>query len=134
MNQLAMFGILLTIILGYVGYKYNDMSNQIEYLQHNLELNISKNNQNVLELALLKGNENRLKQALDEVNKQLKQISLDKEDIEKKFEDYKNLPLDKKVTNKELLELLKKDDQFKKTCEYGLQLNKKISGLKYEDL
>lgn len=134
MNQLAIFGVLLAIILGYVGYKYNDMNNQIEYLQHNLELNISKNNQNTLELALIKGSEKRLKQALDEANKQLKQISLDKEDIEKKFEDYKNLPLDKKVTNKELLELLKKDDQFKKTCEYGLQLNKKISGLKYEDL
>lgn len=129
----AAIGVVILAIIGGIWYKYNDLNNQIEYLQTQLDRNISKNNEYRLEMAISKGNVDKLKEALNTTNDQLKKLTVDKNKISKAFEDYKNLPLENKIKASDFKELLQKDAKFKETCEYGLELNKKISGLKYED-
>lgn len=133
MQAYVIIGIIVLAIGGGILFKYNQMSNQIEDLESMLALEISKGNEKSVQLGLANANYNAVKLALDDVNQQLKDITLDKEQVEKELKDFQNLPLSERITSKELKELLAKDDNFKKTCEYGLELNRRISGLKYED-
>lgn len=133
MQQYAIIGIIILAIISGIGYKYYSLTNEISDLQTELTKSVNDSNNLRLEVALEQSNNKKLKESISSLNEDLKKVTLDKETIKKNFEKYKKLPLKDKVTNEELKKLLNSSSEYKNSCEYGIELNKKISGLKYDE-
>lgn len=126
--------ILLGSIASFVWYKIYALNSEVQTITYDLERNISKVNMLKLELAIKEGNIKEIQEALDAANSNLQQITLKKELIEKEFNRYKEINLTKKLSDKQIIDLINSDPGLKSSCEYGIKLNTLIKGLKYEDL
>lgn len=123
-------GIMVTFIL----YKWYDYTATIDNLTNKLNVEIQAHNLTRSEAIIYQADIDMLKLTIQEQNKQIDKLAIARD---KAISDYKNfmkLPISNRLNNDEIKMLLDSDPEFKKTCEYGLQLNKELSKLKYKDL
>lgn len=128
--KLAGIGIVLSIIL----YKWYDYTSTIDNLTNKLNNEIQAHNLTRSEAMIYQADIDKLKRTIQDQNRQIDNLALARDKAISDYENYKNLPISNRLNNEEIKILLDSDPEFKTTCEYGLQLNKEISKLKYKDL
>ena len=87
-----------------------------------------------IEVSILRNNEKKLSAAIAESKNKLEEMSVTLKEKTKKFEEWKNKKDHEKYSNK-IMEIFKMIDESKidNTLDACLNINKKISGLNYED-
>lgn len=130
--------IITLVVLGgissYIWYKIYSLNTELEQVTYNYNRCIDMISKLNLELAIKDGNIKDLNESLHIANSKLEELILDKKIIEEEFETYREKTLSDKLSNKKLVELIESNATLKQTCEYGIELNKVIKELKYEDL
>ena len=117
-----------------ISYKIHSLHVELEEVTHNLERCTDKVSNLNLEIAIKDGNIKDLNESLQIANSNIEKLTLSKRLVEEEFKLYKEKPLSSKLPDKKLSELVKSNNVFKSTCEYGIKLNSVIKELKYEDL
>lgn len=86
------------------------------------------------EVSILRKNEKKLSDAIAESKSKLEEMSVDLKEKNKKFEEWRNKHDQEKYSNK-IVEIFKMIDESRSNAslEACLNVNIKISGLKYED-
>lgn len=125
---------VFTTIIGSVGGYIYSLKSKITDLSHNLELQKSENSSLTLEVAVKDKNIEDLNKSIAIANEAYEKIKANNDKAVKDLLDYKNKPLEERISNKELQDLLKGNKYNKNECVYGLELNRVISKLKYEEL
>lgn len=125
---------VLGSISSYIWYKIYSLNTELEQVTYNYNRCIDMISKLNLELAIKDGNIKDLNESLHIANSKLEELILDKKIIEEEFETYREKTLSDKLSNKKLVELIESNATLKQTCEYGIELNKVIKELKYEDL
>lgn len=123
-------GIIVTFIL----YKWYDYTSAIDNLTNKLNAEIQAHNLTRSEVIVYQADIDKLKRTIEDQNRQIDSLALARDKAISDYNNYKNLPISNRLNNDEIKMLLDSDPEFKKTCEYGLQLNKELSKLKYKDL
>ena len=87
-----------------------------------------------IEVSILRNNEKKLSAAIAESKNKLEEMSVSLKEKTKKFEEWKNKKDHEKYSSK-IMEIFKMIDASKidSTLDTCLNINKKISGLSYED-
>ena len=117
-----------------ISYKIHRLNVELEDVPHPLERCTDKVSNLNLEIAIKDGNIKDLNESLQIANSNIEKLTLSKKLVEEEFKLYKEKPLSSKLPDKKLSELVKSNNAFKSTCEYGIKLNSVIKELKYEDL
>lgn len=128
--KLLGIGLVITFIL----YKWYDYTSTIDNLTNKLQTEIQSHNLTKSEALIYQADIDRLKITIEDQNRQITNLSIARDKAITDYNNYKNLPISSRLNNDEIKILLDSDPEFKKTCEYGLKLNKEISKLKYKDL
>jgi len=127
-------GVLL--IVGSIWYKINSLNNQIEELQVKLEKCSNLHDKTKLKLALKESEIRGLQIAIDNRNKEINDLHKKYLKVQSEFNAWKKKP--KEVKYKYIYKTVGKYVDMKKLqdglCKDGLELNKAISEMKYEDL
>lgn len=123
----------LPIIIGLsliIGWKYWDLTSTIK--EQKEEIKTLEQLTVVLrtDLNTERGNVELLKNTVEELNVSIEKISVRNRKIQKEYDRFKNQSVEEKYTQ-QILNLLNSGSA---SCQDGIELNKSISGLKYEDL
>lgn len=126
--------ILIAVILIAVGWKYYSLTSEIS----DLEDTVTSKNLKISELEkdkmALKFERDDFESALDSVNKEIERMAVNEEKALSELEEWKNKPPEVKYKTiyrdiPQKVEVYKKGD-----CKDGLELNRAISEMNYEDL
>ena len=129
---IAVFGLILTTLISYGVYKYNSLNNIIAEKDKQIRDLLAEEKILNAEIIVLKSNEDTLKQSLKDQNEKLSKLAIENEANLKKFHEWRNKANNEKYKNSKLNSLL--TEAKAKTCEDGININKSISSLRYEDL
>lgn len=104
----------------------NKLEKEVDVLNHNLNVMTNKN-------EILLKNEITLNEVINSNTETINKLTTDKEEY---LNRYNKAMKEIDISNTRNIELNKllKETQDKTTCEYGLELNKKINNLRYKDL
>lgn len=104
----------------------NKLEKEVDVLNHNLTVLTNKN-------EILLKNEITLNEVINSNTETINKLTTDKEEY---LNRYNKAMKEIDISNTRNIELNKllKETQDKTTCEYGLELNKKINNLRYKDL
>lgn len=104
----------------------NKLEKEVDVLNHNLTVMTNKN-------EILLKNEITLNEVINSNTETINKLTTDKEEY---LNRYNKAMKEIDISNTRNIELNKllKETQDKTTCEYGLELNKKINNLRYKDL
>lgn len=126
------YGLVALIVLG-VLWKIHDLSSEvkerdlvIKVLENNLDTCNTKSN-------IVTNNNERLLKSINTLNTAVEQLQSNRETMLKDYNRVLQQSNTERVKNRELKKLLE-DAKDRNTCEYGLELNKAISNMKYEDM
>lgn len=126
-------GVVIAILGGTLIYKTKTLNNQIEILYTTINIKTLENNNLTLENTLYKKDINTLKENIEQQNQSIEKLALQKDQLQKTYNELKKQSTTEKLVNqKEIAKLIA--DGNKTDCNYGKDLNKAISGLKYEEL
>lgn len=126
-------GVIIAILGGTLIYKTKTLNNQIEILYTTINIKTLENNNLTLENTLYKKDINTLKENIEQQNQSIEKLALQKDQLQKTYNELKKQSTTEKLVNqKEIAKLIA--DGNKTDCNYGKDLNKAISGLKYEEL
>ena len=126
--------IIILVIVAAIGYKYYSLSSEIS----DLESTVSKNTLKISELEKdkmgLKFERDDFEQALENVNAEIDRMSVNEEKNLEELAKWKNRPPEIKFKTI-YKEIPQKVEVYKKgECKDGLELNRVISEMSYEDL
>lgn len=129
---------ILLIFLAIVGsgivYKYFDLTGDISDRDKTiLELRADLS-ETELRLGTEEMNVATLKNKIDERNKEIARKAAQNQELITKFKEWEKKPPEIKYVNKIVKEIVIETKYEKGVCEDGLELNRQISGLKYENL
>lgn len=126
-------GVVIAILGGTLIYKTKTLNNQIEILYTTINIKTLENNNLTLENTLYKKDINTLKENIEQQNQSIEKLALQKDQLQKTYNELKKQSTTEKLVNqKEIAKLIAEGN--KTDCNYGKDLNKAISGLKYEEL
>lgn len=120
-------------------WKFHSLSNEIKELKEIIQNKELAINNLTLANKVSEASVTRLKDELEISNKNLTDIIEERKLLKIDIEKYKQQSITSKIKNKELQDIISKvNSRLNKTkeevCKEGIDLNKKISELKYEDL
>lgn len=126
--------IFITAIVTGVGYKIYSLNSVIE--DQKIIISDINNEKKALELKLTveKTNTVRLKENIEYTNKELESLASINKNLTSEFEEWKKRPPEIKYRTKVVKEIITNTEYVNGKCEDGLELNRKISEMKYEDL
>lgn len=126
--------IFITAIVTGVGYKIYSLNSVIE--DQKIIISDITNEKKALELKLTveKSNTVRLKENIEYTNKELELLASKNKNLAVEFEEWKKRPPEIKYKTKVIKEIITNTEYVNGNCEDGLELNRKISEMKYEDL
>ena len=131
---LIVFGIIMTIVISVGSWKIFSLSNEISFLKESIEIKDDK----IVELNLInlsnEKNISELRRSIDKENFRLLEAYTEKQALINEVNEWKNKPTEIKYVDKVVKEIIKEPKYVKGVCEDGLELNRMIGGLKYEDL
>ncbi len=126
--------IFITAIVTCIGYKIYSLNSVIE--DQKIIISDITNEKKALELKLTveKSNTVRLKENIEYTNKELELLASKNKNLAVEFEEWKKRPPEIKYKTKVIKEIITNTEYVNGNCEDGLELNRKISEMKYEDL
>ena len=131
---LIVFGIIMTIVISVGSWKIFSLSNEVTFLKESIEIKDAK----IIELNLInlsnEKNISELRRSIDKENFRLLEAYTEKQALINEVNEWKNKPTEIKYVDKVVKEIIKEPKYVKGVCEDGLELNRMIGGLKYEDL
>lgn len=126
-------GVIIALLAGTLVYKTKTLGSQIVELQTTIDIKILENNNLTLENTLYQKDISNLKSNIEQQNQAIERLALQKDLLQKTYNDLKKQSTAEKIANqKELSKLIAEGN--KTDCQYGKDLNKAISNLKYEEL
>jgi len=127
-------GVLL--IVGSIWYKINSLSNQVDALNLKLEKCTNLHDKTKLKLALKESEVKGLRLNIDERNKEIKELNERYRAVQEDFNNWKKKPkqIKYKYIYKTVTKRVNMDTLNDGVCKDGLELNKAIAEMKYEDL
>jgi len=124
--------VIISISVG-VYIKITSLEKEIQDLKHRLELTTKSNGELTSQIIACESNRDLIKIKLEEQNKLLEKYKNDIKEKSKKLKEWMNKP--PKIKYKVVYKYIdKKVDYNKATCKEGIELNKAISNINYDDL
>lgn len=131
---LIVFGIIMTLVVSVGGWKIFSLNNEVSFLKESIEIKDAK----IVELNLInlsnEKNISELRRSIDIENFRLLEVYTEKQALINEVNEWKNKPAEIKYVDKVVKEIIKEPKYIKGVCDDGLELNRMIGGLKYEDL
>ena len=131
---LIVFGIIMTLVISVGSWKILSLNNEVTFLKESIEIKDAK----IIELNLInlsnEKNISELRRSIDIENFRLLEAYTEKQALINEVNEWKNKPTEIKYVDKVVKEIIKEPKYVKGVCEDGLELNRMIGGLKYEDL
>lgn len=132
--MIILVSIIFITVGGYVSWKFYNLNSKIGYLEETIETKDKTIVDLNLKLITSESNVNELRLSIEESNNKILQNSLKQKELLAEVDKWKNKPAEIKYVDKVVKTIVKETKYVKGNCEDGLELNRMIGGLKYENL
>jgi len=136
MYRIIAIAVAVVAIIGGIWYKINTLENKIDELKLSYDTEVTNHNQTKLKLALKESVNKGLLVAIEQRNEDILELNKKQNGLLKEIADWESQP--PKIKYIKLKERVMQKVDTKKidegVCEEGLELNKKISNLKYVEI
>lgn len=125
---------IIIILTSIIGWKYVDLKWTIADQQDQIEMLTKKNMAHQVDLETEKSNNSILKQTITDLNSSISSYQARNQNLLDNLEKFKTSAAKDKYKSEQAIKIIESKLYQSEDCKAGLELNKMISELKYEDL